>query len=291
MCDWTQAALPGCGLSLLEKTNAVVDLLRSWEKKARECEGSTGFWGVDDGGIAAAAARQLCELAGVGVGWHYNSTEVDVPEVCQFVRTWHPDTIWEERRSGFLDAALQEEGVLLRRGTWCQRQFKSWGGAGRLKLMSWRWEQTGRLPVFWGSLRVFGGTTLRAVDVINSWVINPLRGWTKAEVAEFVAQRSLRFCCAEFGSDEELGCAGCPMRGREALRWDFARWPNIGLAWGRAFDRLWKRKSGKVLTLKGEKGELHAGIAGIRSAEALFGWWIGVAGRAGHGGCAGGWAG
>ncbi len=290
MCDPMQAALPGCGLSLFEKTESAVELLRNWAGKAAECGGELGYWGVDGGGKWSACARQLCKSAGVKVGWHFNATESDVPELRQFIRKMHADTSFHEVRVGVLDAALDEPGVLLRNGTWCQREFKSWGGEGRFKLMRWRWEPTGRLPVFWGCLRTFGGVGPRAVGVTSSWVMDPLEGWSGREIAEFVKRGSLSHWDGEGKGADGVGCIGCPMKGQAALRRDFVRWPAIARGWERAFERLWERRRGSWAGERGTGNRYWPGIPGINSAEALFRWWVDKPGRPDEEGCSG-WAG
>lgn len=290
MCDPMQAALPGCGLSLFEKTESAVGLLRSWAGKATEGDWVDGFWGVDDGGKWAACARQVCELAGVKVGWHFNATEVDVPELRQFIRKMHADTSFHEVREGFVDAALDQPGVLLRTGTWCLRNFKSWGGAGRVKLMRWRWEQTGCLPVFWGCVRTFGAIGSTEVGVTSSWILNPLRGWSDREIAEFVKRGSLSYWEGEGKGADGAGCIGCPMRGGVALLKDFVAQPAIGLAWKRGFEGLWHRRRRRSVAEKATGNPHWPGIPGINTWEALFDWWLLKAGRPGREGCSG-WSG
>lgn len=274
---------------MAEKTATAVELLRTWEKTAVECEPEYGFWGCESGGVRSAVMRQLCVLADVKVRWHYNPTSVDPPEVCHFIRDEYPDTVWDERPPGFLDAALEQGGVMARRGSWCWREFKSWGGEGKLKLISARWEESKRFRLLWKKMMVYDPMVWRGSAAVGCWMWNPLVGWSVNDIWEFVRRGTVACCCLHDGGQKHVGCIGCPMRGRAALQRDFERWPGMADAWAGAFDRAWARKRAFNVQRGPAKGLQWPGIQGIERWEELFEWWRKVAGPKGsHGRCGSG---
>ncbi len=276
-----QMVFGGMGLTLFEKTASAVRELRVWERRALGCDAGVGFWGCAGAGPRSAVVRQLCKLAGVKVRWHFNESGLEPPEVADFVLAEIPDAVWEARPQGFLDAALDEVGVLKRRGCWCMREFKEWGGAGKVKLMGSRWAESLRGRLLWETMRAFDPGCSLGYSRVASWVWNPVMRWTDADILEFVQRGTLAVCQLDAEGFERTGCIGCPMRGRAALTRDFVRWPAIAGAWRRAFERLWERKRGSSMT--GAEGSLVAwpGIPGIHRWEELFEWWRDNAGLGG----------
>lgn len=276
-----QMMFKGLGLTLYEKTESAVELLRMWEARALELDPENGYWGCDSGGKDSGVVRELAVLAGVAVRWHYNVTGIDPPEVCRFIRKEHPETVFEHRPRHFFQVLATERGYPMRHIRWCCQEFKEGTAVGKVKITGVRHEESLRRRVSWKSFQVFDSSRSHGDPAHTSWMCNPLVYWSSRDVWEFTRRGSIPYCSLYDEGFERLGCVGCPMSGPKGIARDFARWPSIARGWARAFERLWFRKRPTVMMRGKYKGSTWPGIPGIHRWEELFEWWKSGAGSHG----------
>ncbi|KKM94752.1 hypothetical protein LCGC14_1195100 [marine sediment metagenome] len=286
MSEFTQMLMAGMELTLAEKTTMGVELLRTWEPKALQCDPVHGYWGCDSGGKDSGVIRQLAVLAGVKVRWHYNVTTIDPPEVCRFIRKEHPETVFEHRPRHFFEVLSEDRGFPTRRVRWCCQEFKEGSGVGKVKITGVRHEESDRRRVSWKLFQSWDVSRSHGDLEHTSWMCNPLVYWTSEDVWEFHRRGSIPYCSLYDEGWKRLGCVGCPMSGWKNIERDFARWPSIARAWRRAFERLWFRKRPTVMVRGKFKGRAWPGMPGIHRWEDLFEWWRkGAAGGESDDGC------
>lgn len=273
MANMVQGSFAGFGLTLFEKTQMSVDILRLWEDKALELDPEGGYWGCDSGGKDSGAVRQLAVLAGVKVWWHYNVTTIDPPEVCQFIRKEHPDTVWIHPPLSFFEVLAEDRGFPLRQRRWCCQVFKECSGIGKVKMTGVRWQESHRRAKLWKTFQRFDAGRSHGDPATSGYICNPLIYWTSDEVWEFTRRGSLPYCSLYDEGFTRIGCVGCPMRGAVGIAKDFERWPAIARGWAKAFERLWERKRLTVMGRGKYKGKAWPGIPGIERWEELFEWW------------------
>lgn len=146
--------------------------------------------------------------------------------------------------------------------------YKEQGGAGQIKVIGVRAEESSRRARIWKQI----------VDHKKSGkIVCPIIYWTSDDVWEFHRQEGLPYCCLYDEGFTRLGCVGCPMAGPKVQAMEFARWPNYERNWKRAFKMFWEKWSG-VPTLKGERRWFED----FGSWEGLWSWWI--SGKAAEGG-------
>ncbi len=282
MSDVQQQAFAGFGISLAEKTEMSVELLRLWEPKALELDPELGYWGCDSGGKDSGCIRQLAVLAGVKVTWHYNVTTIDPPEVTSFIRREHPDTEFIHPANTFFHVLAEERGFPLRQRRWCCQVFKECSGIGKVKLTGVRWQESHRRAKLWKSFQRFDPSRSHGDPSVSSFMCNPLIHWTSENVWEFTNGGGLAYCSLYDEGFERIGCVGCPMRGPAGIERDFKRWPAIERGWARAFARLWERKRCTVMVRGKNKGAAWPGIPEVYEWEDLYEWWRSGRGRPGE---------
>lgn len=273
MSEGQQLVFGGFGLSLSEKTELAVQLLRVWQPMALELDPELGYWGCDSGGKDSGVIRRLAVLAGVKVEWHYNVTTIDPSEVCKFIRKEHPDTVFIHPPASFFHVLAEDRGFPLRQRRWCCQVFKECSGLGKVKITGVRWEESPRRFKTWKMFQRFDAGRSHGDPATSTFMCNPLIYWTAADVWEFTRKEGLAYCCLYDEGFKRIGCVGCPMRGAEGIAKDFERWPAIARGWARAFERLWERKRGTAMVRGKYKGKPWPGIEGVDTWQRLFEWW------------------
>lgn len=210
------------------ESNAI-ELLRVMEPPA-------GYYLAFSGGKDSIVLHEIAKRSGVKFDAHYNITNVDPPEVVKFIRENYPHvefhrpeiTMWR-----LIEKKLMPPTRIVR---YCCDYLKERGGEGRIVLVGIRAiESTGRKKQ--GQIYVCGKTGKVLVKPIFSWLDN--------EVWEYIASRRLAYPKLYDEGFTRLGCVGCPMAGPKAQRHQFDRWPKIGMAYIRAFQRMADNRKAK----------------------------------------------
>ena len=139
---------------------------------------------ADSGGKDSCALRLLARLAEVPVQSYYHTNPLDPPELIQFIKEAHPDTIFTRAPMPFWEA-FSVKGFPLRSARWCCEYIKEWGGAGRTVLLGLRSEESEkrktRCFISWDEK---GRTRFDRKTKRN--VVSPMLLWTKEDVWTFL---------------------------------------------------------------------------------------------------------
>lgn len=258
----TQATLPGFYERLVDTS---VETLRHYGPRGRiPTPNNNPYYGCFSGGKDSCVIKELAEMAGVAIDWHYNVTTIDPPELIYFMREHHPDVIWERNKRGRnFFAALVAKGFPTRRFRWCCSEFKEGNlPAGRRVVFGIRAVESPRRAANWQLFTRHRKT--------GDYVVNPILHWRDDDVWRFIHERNLPYCTLYDEGWKRLGCIGCPMSGRVGRRRDFARWPGYERAWRRAFSQLWDRRAGTMQ----RNGNPWSGSALFGSSDEMFDWWV-----------------
>ena len=95
-------------MTLDDKINYSIDLLRKSEKMALKMDPENGFYLAFSGGKDSQALYHIAQMAGVKFKAHMNLTSVDPPEVIRFVKKNYPDVELIKPKMSIYDMALKK---------------------------------------------------------------------------------------------------------------------------------------------------------------------------------------
>jgi len=229
----------------IDKVAISVDRIKSFEPL-------DGYYLAFSGGKDSVVLKALTLMAGVKFDAHYSVTTIDPPELVRFIRSNHPDVIWERPAKPFL-SRLVEKGFPLRKQRWCCSEFKEKGGHGRFVLTGIR-----KAESFKRSSRKMIETCFK--DLSKKY-LNPIFDWSDAEVWEFIRGHNIPYCSLYDEGFKRIGCVMCPMnywRKREA-----ERWPGFKHSFLLAFRKLY------------ERAKERPSFQRWKSGDEVFEWWLG----------------
>lgn len=256
----TQSVLPNIGLSLQDRIDRAIDLLREHEPKALELS-PDGYWLAFSGGKDSQVILKLAEMAGVKFRPAYSQTTIDPPELIRFIKAKYPHVEWNRPKRNFFKAVELSHGLPTRLVRWCCEEFKESGGDGMVKILGVRRAESISRKKRWSEI------TLWRSD-LGGFAVCPIVDWQDDEVWQFI-HRHIGFYCSLYDEGfKRLGCVGCPMAGQQRLV-EFARWPGFEKAWRHAFRKYFDSRKGK-LNRFGEPYYLER----FATADEMFDWWL-----------------
>ena len=126
-----------------DKVQTAIDTLRFFEPK----DGS-GYYLAFSGGKDSVCIKALADMAGVKYDAHYNVTSVDPPELVRFIKSAHPDVVFDHPVDK--DGKPQTMWKLIRKkkypptrlARYCCAILKETGGIGRTTMTGVRWAES-----------------------------------------------------------------------------------------------------------------------------------------------------
>jgi len=115
-------------LSLDDKIEKSIQTLRTYAGMAKENH-PEGYYLAFSGGKDSVVIKHLAETAGVPFQAYYSQTTIDPPELVQFIRKHHSETIWNKPQAPFVHMVALK-GLPSRVRRWCCDLYKENGGAG-----------------------------------------------------------------------------------------------------------------------------------------------------------------
>ena len=137
-------ALKLAPLDLKNKIQHSVELIRKAEKLALIYDPQNGFYNTFSGGKDSQALYYIVKMSGVKFQTHINFTSIDPADVVRFVKTQYPSVIRHKPQISIYKKAI-EKGILpTMTKRWCCKEYKEGGGAGKVKLIGIRREESVR---------------------------------------------------------------------------------------------------------------------------------------------------
>lgn len=237
-----------------DKVERAIELLRMYQPKDRP------YYGCFSGGKDSCVIKEIARLGEINVVWHYNVTTIDPPELCRFIKKFHPDVVWEKPKEPFFKMAITN-GYPLRNRRWCCRELKE-----------------AKTPI--GEVMIFGVRSAESVARAKRWkevsahtatmayVISPILTWLDFEVWWFIKTRNIPYCKLYDQGMKRLGCVGCPNDTHRVQ--NFERWPHYKRAWMKLFENIWNKRSGK----KQRDGRDWFGDRHFDTWQEMWEWWL-----------------
>jgi phosphoadenosine phosphosulfate reductase len=216
-----------------------IELLRSMEPPE-------GYYLAFSGGKDSIVLHEITRRSGVKFDAHYNITTVDPPELVKFIRDEYPrvkmerppETMWE-----LIPRKLMPPTRVVR---YCCDVLKEGGGAGRVVLTGVRAAE---------SFKRSKQKQITSCNKSGKVIIRPIFSWEDHDVWQYIHLRKMDSPRLYSEGFKRLGCVGCPMTGPEQQRHEFNRWPKIGLAYVRAFQRMVDRRKERRMKCEWITGE------------------------------------
>ena len=227
------------------------------------CEPKTQpYYGCFSGGKDSSVIKHLAATANVNVIWHHNVTTIDPPETIKFIKTQHPDVIFDRPPHNFFTTAL-ERGFPTRKSRWCCETYKeSRPPMGSKLIVGIRATESKRRANRWKMVNWH--------SKIHGFVICPIINWTEKDVWQYIKKNKLPFNPLYNQGFIRTGCIGCPMQGKKYRAMQFKRWPGFERKWKELFRNIWKKRTGSTQ----RDGRAWFGDRYFSSWEEMWNWWM-----------------
>lgn len=261
-------------MTLDDKINYSIELLRKSEKMALKMDPENGFYLAFSGGKDSQALYHIAQMAGVKFKAHMNLTSVDPPEVIRFVKKNYPDVELIKPKMNIYDMALKKHMLPTRIMRWCCAEFKEMSGGGKVTLIGIRNQESPRRSKRKEVSTQIKGT--RTEETFDQWsehkekmvacasgkdkiLISPIINWTERDVWEFLNSNNIPHCSMYDEGYKRIGCILCPMSNRKQKIRDCKRFPHVRHKWIQTIQKLI------------DEGYINHNF---QEAEFGFNWWI-----------------
>lgn len=246
--------------SLKRKIDYSIALLKRWEKLALKYDKDDGFYLSFSGGKDSQALYHIAQMAGVKFKAHFALTSIDPAPVIRFVKQNYPDVELIKPAQSIYSVALKKKVLPTRVMRWCCQVFKEGHGAGRVKLIGIRHEesvQRSKRNEMEVSSYKFSGTqdefeewqkeqikkqydqfdidqedTVKCVSGKDSIIVSPIIDWTEKDVWEFLNYVvKVPHCELYDKGRKRIGCILCPISRMSELRRDCKDYPHAKHRW------------------------------------------------------------
>ena len=291
-------------LDLRNKIQHSVELIRKAEKIALIYDPKNGFYNTFSGGKDSQALYYIVKMSGVKFQTHINFTSIDPADVVRFVKTQYPSVIRHKPQINIYKKAI-EKGILptmIKR--WCCQEYKENGGAGKVKLIGIRSEESvrrskrnevevsakkfsGNIEEFkeWSKKRierkkkrtfknqdefsVKNDNEIRCINGKDSIIISPIFDWTQKDVWYFLNNIVKTPHCKLYDEGQErIGCIMCPMESFKQIQKDIEKFPYVKKKW---IDTIKKMRRNGIFDYKYTD---NPNATEYEIAENIFNYWI-----------------
>lgn len=292
--------------SLQNKIDYSIALLRKSEKLALLYDKEDGFYMGFSGGKDSQALYHIAKMAGVKFKAHMSLTSVDPPSVIRFIKRNYPDVHLISPPESIYSVALKKKVLPTRVMRWCCDVFKEGYGAGKVKLIGIRHEESIRRSKrkeievssykFQGNQEQFATwqeeqrakklekmskqpdyfeinqeSLVKCVGGKDSIIISPIIDWTERDVWEFLNDVvNVPHCDLYDKGHSRIGCLFCPMSSKRNLIRDCKEYPHQRSKWIETIKQL--RSMGYMRNIDGVIDTSK--YSEDEMAEYVFGWWI-----------------
>ena len=254
-------------LDLRNKIQHSVELIRKAEKLALIYDPENGFYNTFSGGKDSQALYYIVKMSGVKFQTHMSLTSIDPADVIRFVKTQYPSVIRHKPQISIYKKAVEIGLLPTMTKRWCCKEYKEIGGAGRVKLIGIRSEESvkrskrnevevsakkfsGNIEEFkeWSNKQIERKTKrtfknqdefsvknnneIRCINGKDSILISPIFDWTQKDVWYFLNNIVKAPHCKLYDEGQKrIGCIMCPMSSLKQIQKDIEKYPYVKKKW------------------------------------------------------------
>ncbi len=280
------------------KLDYSIALLRRTENLAMLYDPDNGFYLGFSGGKDSQALYHVAKMAGVKFKAHMAMTSVDPPAVVRFVKKHYPDVELIAPKESIYSAAMRKRVLPTRVMRWCCDIFKEGHGAGKVKLIGIRHEESvkrAKRKELEVSSHKFSGTEaeflewqqeqreklydddikdesmIKCVGGKDSIIVSPIIDWSAHDVWEFLNDVvKVPHCELYDTGHNRIGCIFCPMRSLHNLRQDEKEYPHQWHKWIETIKAL--RRDGFMMNID-EYVDMSK-YSEDEAAKYVYEWWV-----------------
>ena len=261
-------------MSLIDKIDYSIALMRKAEKLALEYDPVDGFYLAFSGGKDSQTIYHLAQMAGVRFKAWMNFTSADPGEVIRFVKHQYPDVERIPPKISIYNLAKKKKILPTRFARWCCAEYKETSGKGKVTILGVRHEESikrrsrkelemihGRKTKFADNFDQFSEhkeTMVTCVDGKDKVLLSPILDWTEKDVWTFLNEVVKVPHCEVYDKGySRVGCVLCPMASSRMKRKFAEDYPYAKKKWIETIDYLqnniWWKKKGEILDLTAEE--------------------------------------
>ena len=260
-------ALKLAPLDLRNKIQHSVELIRKAEKLALIYDTENGFYNTFSGGKDSQALYYIVKMSGVKFQTHMSLTSVDPADVVRFVKIEYPSVIRHKPQISIYKKAVEIGLLPTMTKRWCCKEYKEIGGAGKVKLIGIRSEESVKrskrnevgvsAKKFSGNIEEFkewskkqierkkkrtlknqdefsvkNDNEVRCINGKDSILISPIFDWTQKDVWYFLNNIIKAPHCKLYDEGHtRIGCIMCPMKSFKQTQKDIKKFPYVKKKW------------------------------------------------------------
>lgn len=298
-------ALKLAPLDLRNKIQHSVELIRKAEKLALIYDPENGFYNTFSGGKDSQALYYIVKMSGVKFKTHMFLTSVDPADVVVFVKTEYPSVIRHKPQISIYKKAIEIGLLPTMTKRWCCKEYKEIGGAGKVKLIGIRSEESvkrskrnevevsakkfsGNIDEFkeWSKKQieskkkrtfknqdefsVKNDNEIRCINGKDSILISPIFDWSQKDVWYFLNNIIKAPHCKLYDEGQtRIGCILCPMASLKQIQKDIKKYPYVKKKWIDTIKEI--RREGKLCVYKFTN---NPNATEDEIAENIFDFWI-----------------
>lgn len=230
------------------------------------------------GGKDSVAVYGVCKLASEELGielldmceFHYNITNVDPPELVQFIKRDYPFVERHLPNKTMWDLIATKKLPPTRVVRYCCSELKERGGENRFCVTGVRWAESKRRAKTRGAFENYksGGAPkilfedneddrreLEHCIPKRKYICNPIVDWSDEMVWEFIKLEKIPYCKLYDEGFKRLGCIGCPLASKKEREMEFERYPKYKDQYIRSFYRMLEDRRKNGLKTEWKTGE------------------------------------
>ncbi len=236
-------------MTLNDKIEYSINLIKKMEKVALQYS-DEGYYLAFSGGKDSQVIYELCKMAGVKFKAYINLTNLDPPEVLQFIREKYPDVVMIRPEKSFFEL-IKKKQLPSRMARWCCKELKEIGGLNRLVIIGIRKAESNKR-----SKRIEFTEDKNCKR--NKALLSPILEWSDQDVWNFIKTEIGYWCNLYDEGFKRIGCIGCPFTSATKKTKEFNRFPKF-----------------KYPIIKSIQYQINNGkYQNFDNAEDVFQWWI-----------------
>jgi len=194
----------------------------------RDNEPEGGYAEAFSGGKDSCVIDNLIEKSGCKYTKHFARTSIDPPELLDFIKEYHKNTIWHRPKYTMYQLIVRKKMLPSRIIRYCCEALKHyWNEVGEYVVTGIRKEESKKRQ-----------ERLKVEKFGKAIMINPILDWTEKDVWEYIDENKIPYCILYDEGFQRIGCVGCPLVSYKKMYKEFQRYPKIRYAYLKTIEKI-----------------------------------------------------